>query len=511
MKKAKIYFSCFFQKTIFTKNINNFSTVNKIPENYQVNCLNAFINRNHDNLPKQTNQKFTRNPFININKRHFSLNLFSTKNNTLKNDSFVNNKIFYIKSFCNFTTKNNNNIKENNQKSFELNDKSNEICYPQVKIKKYNPELLDKQTNLFNLIDKLPEKIQLFLKLGRYDRPIGYMLLFYPCAWGLTLGTPFLDYNYIYNLFLFFSGSVLMRSSGCIINDMWDKNIDKLVERSKTRPLAAGFLTMIEAGFFLAGHLALSLIILLQLPFTSIAAGLAVMPIVCIYPYMKRITHLPQVFLGISFNSGVIVGYPAFQGIFDIGIVGPFYLGGILWTLIYDTVYAHMDKMDDKKINVKSTALLFGDKSKFIFYILNILMLICFYIGMSNYSNKHENNINITNKENNLKDLYLNKNTADTISKINDSKIIINDINKAGYDIKDNIFKFTFTNLILGLGCLYQIYLIKKVNLNEPISCLKSFKRNSFFGFIIFVSCLCIVYERDFISNKKNLKSNISA
>jgi 4-hydroxybenzoate polyprenyltransferase len=301
---------------------------------------------------------------------------------------------------------------------------------------RYNPEHLDKQTKKLNIIDRLPEKIQVYLKLGRYDRPIGYMLLFWPCTWGLTLGTPEFSYLYYKCLALFFSGSVLMRSSGCIINDMWDKDIDSKVIRSQDRPLASNKITYKQALLFLSAHLGLSLCILLQLPIYSIVAGLGIMPIVCIYPYMKRVTNFPQFFLGLAFNSGVIVGLASITGILPIDIAIPLYSAGILWTLVYDTIYAHMDKNDDIKINIKSTAIFFGDNTKVYLCVFIILMMALFYIAI----NKKKNS--------------------------------------------------SISNILLLSGLIFQLNSIYKVNLSSPISCLRYFKLNNYFGLIIFLACV---------------------
>jgi len=316
---------------------------------------------------------------------------------------------------------------------------------------KYNPEIVDKQKQNFTLIGRLPEKIQLYLQLGRYDRPVGYMLLFWPCTWGLTLGSPGLSVLYFKCLALYFSGSVLMRSSGCIINDMWDKNIDSKVIRSANRPLANNKLTYKQASIFLSAHLAVSLWILLQLPLNSIYAGLGIMPIVCIYPYMKRVTHFPQFFLGLAFNSGIIVGLASITGVIPFEIAVPLYSAGILWTLIYDTIYAHMDKSDDIKISVKSTAIFFGDNSKIYFGLFTILMMYLFYLAIY-YSKKKSNNKN------------------------------------------KNVTNVTYG--LLGLGTLFQFYSIYQVDLNSPLSCLKHFKANSWFGMIIFMACLCSLLDK---------------
>lgn len=304
---------------------------------------------------------------------------------------------------------------------------------------KYNPEELDRKTKKVKLFEKFPERIQLYLKLGRYDRPIGYMLLFWPCAWGLTLGAPVIDLEYVKYLGLFFSGSVLMRSAGCIINDMWDKDLDKQVIRCQDRPLVSGKITNKQAFVFLSAHLTLSLGILLQLPLSSIIAGLAIMPIVCIYPFMKRVTNFPQFFLGLAFNSGIIVAFPTIIKAIDFGTVLPFYLGGVIWTLIYDTIYAHMDKQDDKQINIKSTALYLGENTKLILTILAFLMIGLFYYT---YSDKFKTNSN----------------------------------------------KIAFFTLVISL--LFQLISLYSVNLNSPLSCLKHFKANTHFGLLIFLYCL---------------------
>jgi 4-hydroxybenzoate polyprenyltransferase len=301
-----------------------------------------------------------------------------------------------------------------------------------------NPEKEDKESQRLRIIERLPNKIQNYLKLGRYDRPVGYMLLFWPCSWGLTLGAPAFDYEFYKILALFFSGSVLMRASGCIINDMWDKDIDRKVIRSQDRPLACGKIKIKEAGLFLGGHLLLSLGILLQLPKYSIIAGLGVMPIVCIYPYMKRVTYFPQLFLGLAFNSGIIVGLPSITGLLNLPVLIPLYFSGILWTLIYDTIYAHMDKLDDKEIDVKSTALYFGDQTKLFLLLFACIMMSLFTLSLKKASK--ENKIHSNSK------------------------------------------------ILLLISTIFQLFSIFKVNLDCPKSCLKHFKLNSYFGLLIFLA-----------------------
>jgi len=223
---------------------------------------------------------------------------------------------------------------------------------------------------------------------------------------------------------------------------------------------------------------------------------LSVMPIVCIYPFMKRITYLPQIFLGICFNSGVVVGFPAFDGLTDLNIVFPIFLGGIFWTLIYDTIYAHMDKLDDAKINVKSTALYFGEKSKFYFYIINLIMITCFYIGLKNYSKK---SLDLEKQDSSNNFIKQKK----SIINLNSTNVIKNE--ETENDIKEyNIWNKSPSFLLLFFGFLYQVHLIKSVNLNEPLSCLKTFKKNNLFGIMILAACLSKFYER----NSKEEKTN---
>lgn len=418
--------------------------------------------------------------------------------------SFVTKDTIVKKHDNNKTNKNpkTESDKKNRNKDSKIKpNNSNPELNSTTQSKKYNPELIDKQTNLFNLTDKLPEKLQHYIKLGRYDRPIGYLLLFYPCTWSLTLATPFLDFNYLYHVFLFFSGSVLMRSAGCIINDMWDRNIDKLVERSKTRPLAAGQLSMKEASGFLALHLALSLVILIKLPVNSIIAGLGIMPIVCIYPFMKRVTYLPQVFLGLAFNSGILVGYPAFEGLADFDVIVPFYFAGVFWTLIYDTIYAHMDKLDDEKINVKSTALYFGKNTKYILYFINFLMLVSFLIGLNYYEKRYISKLKkIEEQEDeNKSGIPIRQIKVDNV--VYDTK---KNENASEFDIKEFRFgKWDLSHVFLVLGYLYQIRLIRRTNLNDPLSCLRTFKRNSIFGVVIFACCLSKVVKREAVRSKE--------
>lgn len=224
----------------------------------------------------------------------------------------------------------------------------------------------DIQTTHF-VFRNTPDSWHPYIKVARLDRPIGTWLLLIPCWWGLTLGHHsvfYFDATAWLQVVLFGLGAILMRSAGCIINDLWDVKLDAQVERTKTRPLASGEMTRKQAFIFLAILLATSLAILAS--FQSIlmlALGALSLVLVVSYPFMKRITWWPQAFLGITFNWGALMGYAAATGTIDATAL-LLYAGGILWTLAYDTIYAHQDTADDALIGVKSTALLFGDKSK---------------------------------------------------------------------------------------------------------------------------------------------------
>jgi 4-hydroxybenzoate polyprenyltransferase len=163
---------------------------------------------------------------------------------------------------------------------------------------------------------------------------------------------------------LFGTGALIMRSAGCTINDMWDKDFDKQVERTNKRPLASGTITYPQAWGFLAAQLSAGLGILLQLNWYSVALGASSLGLVAAYPLMKRVTYWPQAFLGLTFNYGAILGWAAVHGSCAWPVVLPLYAGGVAWTIVYDTLYAHQDKKDDAQIGVRSTALLFGDNTK---------------------------------------------------------------------------------------------------------------------------------------------------
>ena len=205
--------------------------------------------------------------------------------------------------------------------------------------------------NIFLLSKKTIDLLLLF----RMHVPTGYMLCFFPASYGLVLGSE--DSNELYYMVLFFIASIIMRSAGCIINDLWDRELDKNVDRTKSRPLASGKITAIESLFALFLLLLLGLVILLTLSKVAICIGFFAMILIAIYPLMKRITHYPQVFLGFTFNIGCLIGYATLKNSISIDAF-LLYLGCVCWTIAYDSIYAFMDIEDDKKIGIKSLAIL---------------------------------------------------------------------------------------------------------------------------------------------------------
>eukprot|EP00638_Chattonella_subsalsa_P006938 CAMPEP_0117760084 /NCGR_PEP_ID=MMETSP0947-20121206/16387_1 /TAXON_ID=44440 /ORGANISM="Chattonella subsalsa, Strain CCMP2191" /LENGTH=183 /DNA_ID=CAMNT_0005580643 /DNA_START=450 /DNA_END=998 /DNA_ORIENTATION=+ len=169
-----------------------------------------------------------------------------------------------------------------------------------------------------------------------------------------------------------------MRSAGCTINDLWDRKYDSKVERTKTRPLATGEVSVPQAIAFLGAQLTAGLGILVQLNMPCILMGFGVMPLVVAYPLMKRYTNWPQLVLGLTFNWGALMGYTAVTGsvgLEELAVTGPLYLGSVCWTLVYDTLYAHQDKEDDKKLGLRSTALHFGKNTKPILSTFALMMI----------------------------------------------------------------------------------------------------------------------------------------
>ena len=281
-------------------------------------------------------------------------------------------------------------------------------------------------------------QINLFLELTRLKRPIGYMLLFWPCAWGLTLVFDF-SYNlliYFFYLFLFFMGSVLMRSAGCIVNDIVDRNFDRNVERTKNRPLASGRVPVKLAVSYVIILCFLAFLVLINFNKFTIFLALASMPFAFTYPLMKRYTYWPQLFLGFTFNYGLILAWVSINS--EVSIVPIiFYLGAIFWTLGYDTVYGFQDIKDDEIIGLKSTSIKFKS-NPYIF--LNLCYLI-FYISI----------------------------------------VLI------GILMELNKYYFLFSIVIF-----FQLFYLqlKKLDVQIPSNCLKTFKSNNLLGFLVFINLL---------------------
>ncbi|OCF32368.1 4-hydroxybenzoate polyprenyl transferase [Kwoniella heveanensis BCC8398] len=225
-------------------------------------------------------------------------------------------------------------------------------------------------TKTQSLLDKLPgwaKPARPYLDLMRVDKPIGTLLLFWPCAWSITIASTVNQLPIttpLWYLSLFATGAWIMRGAGCTINDMWDAKMDAKVERTRTRPIAAGDITHFQALTFLGAQLSAGLAVLTQLNWYSIVLGASSLSLVILYPFMKRITYYPQVIFGLTFNWGAFLGWSAVAGVTDWAITAPMYVGGVAWGIAYDLIYAHQDKKDDVLAGVKSMALRFPDNSR---------------------------------------------------------------------------------------------------------------------------------------------------
>ena len=213
-----------------------------------------------------------------------------------------------------------------------------------------------------NWMEKLPAAVHPYIYLMRLDRPIGWWLLLIPGWWAIALASIEPSARTVLMLFLFWIGAIVMRGAGCIINDLWDRDIDGQVERTRLRPIAAGQIKIEDAIIFLILLLGIGLSVLILMPPLTIFLGILTIPLIVIYPFMKRITWWPQAFLGITFNFGALMGWTAMTG--ELSWAAFFlYISGIFWTLGYDTIYAHQDKEDDLAVGIKSTAIRFGDQA----------------------------------------------------------------------------------------------------------------------------------------------------
>ena len=281
-------------------------------------------------------------------------------------------------------------------------------------------------------------QLSLFIELTRLKKPIGYMLLFWPCSWGLTISYNFTNNLniYFFYLLLFFLGSVLMRSAGCIVNDVLDRKFDKKVSRTKNRPIASGKISVQTGLLFAAVLCLLAFLVLINFNYFTIFLALGSMPLAFTYPLMKRFTYWPQLFLGITFNYGLILGWTSIYG--NISLIPLlFYIGAIFWTLAYDTIYGFQDIKDDEIIGLKSTSIKFK-KTPYMFLTLSYLIFFVSFITV-------------------------------------------------GFLMELNEFFFIISILIFFHLFFYQI---KKLDIGDTEDCLRKFKSNNFLGFSILISLI---------------------
>ncbi|CAF3488421.1 unnamed protein product [Rotaria sp. Silwood1] len=243
------------------------------------------------------------------------------------------------------------------------------ICLQQQQQQRHHKSSFRRPQNIYDII---PKSIQPYIRLSRIDKPIGSWLLFLPGAWSIAFAGTTL--NNLMLIGLFGVGTILMRGAGCTINDLWDKEFDQRVARTKSRPIASGEITIRQGLIWTGIQLISAFFVLIQLNMPSIILGIISLVPVVTYPLMKRYTYWPQLFLGITFNWGALMGFTAATGIVFPSLILPLYFAGIAWTLHYDTIYAHQDKTDDLIVGIKSTALLLKKDTK--------LWLRAFSIGM---------------------------------------------------------------------------------------------------------------------------------
>ena len=217
-----------------------------------------------------------------------------------------------------------------------------------------------------NWVDRTaPAATRPWLRLARFDRPIGAWLLLFPCWWSQVLAEHASGRRYpdLWLALLFLAGAFVMRGAGCTYNDIVDRDYDAGVARTRNRPIPSGQVTVQGATIFMVALALAGLLILLQLNGTTIALGIASLVLIAIYPFMKRLTWWPQVVLGLTFKWGALVGWTAVRGKLEWPAVA-LYAGSVLWTIGYDTIYAHQDKEDDLAMGLKSTAIRFGDATR---------------------------------------------------------------------------------------------------------------------------------------------------
>ena len=281
-------------------------------------------------------------------------------------------------------------------------------------------------------------QLNLFIELTRLKKPIGFMLLFWPCIWGLTIVYNFNSnlFNYFFFASLFLAGSILMRSAGCIVNDIVDRNFDKKVERTKNRPIASGKVSVKLGLFYTCVLCFLAFLVLINFNYYTVWMALISMPLAFSYPLMKRITYWPQLFLGITFNYGLVLAWISIAN--EISIIPIiFYLGAIFWTLGYDTIYGFQDIKDDEIIGVKSTSIKFkSDPKRFLFISYSLFIASLILIGVLM----------------NFKNIY-------------------------------------FLFMLLPIYHLF-VFQIKKLDTSLANDCLVKFKSNNFLGFLVLINIL---------------------
>ncbi len=230
-----------------------------------------------------------------------------------------------------------------------------------------------------NWVDSLaPPFSRPYLRLARLDRPIGSWLLLMPCWWSVGLAGMHQDrFPSLWHILLFFIGAFAMRGAGCTWNDLVDRDLDEKVERTRSRPIPSKQVTIAQATIFMLAQALVGLLVLIQFNRLTVITGLASLLVVVIYPFMKRITYWPQIFLGLAFSWGALMGWPAAFGRLDWPAL-VLYAGSICWVIGYDTIYAHQDREDDLLVGIKSTALLFGERTATMlatFYVLAVLLI----------------------------------------------------------------------------------------------------------------------------------------
>lgn len=290
----------------------------------------------------------------------------------------------------------------------------------------------------------LPRALWPYAQLARWDRPIGWQLLLWPCWWSAALAPQWAAPSAVHtglpdlwHLILFLIGSIAMRGAGCTYNDLVDQKIDAMVARTRSRPLPSGRVTPGRAKAFLVAQALVGLLVLVQFNLFAILLGIASLGVVAVYPFLKRVTDWPQLGLGFAFSWGALMGWAAFWGTLSLSPL-LLYLGAVLWTVGYDTIYAHQDREDDALVGVRSTARLFGRRTKTALVLLYGGALVLFALAFG----------------------------------------------QAGTGSAGPAWP-AYAGLLLG--ALQMGWQIRSLDIDNPDECLKLFKSNGLFGWIIFL------------------------